>query len=320
MTDLADLNAANARRRTIGMMVQDVLRETRGQATNYEARQALQDALNAIDAAANWEFLIATRLINTHAAISDGTVSVSSGTTAVTLTGGTWPTVLSPWGEYREIKFAERGMAYKVSQVTSPTTLETKYSVSGTTSNHITNGSYVLFQARYPLPSDCEPGRDLTLRGPDQIGSLPKRERYIYDRTAFELRGGGVPEFYTDDEYDDVNGSGTIRLYPYPTTAYEIQLTYYRKMIVPDASSSIVMIPEAFERAPILAAAANIMRKKNMAGWQILRQEGGDLLRQMYNRYAVSPAYEGKIDPDDPDHMMDQLFGMDSVIYTRGLI
>lgn len=320
MSDLTDLNTANARRRTVLMFVQDVIRETRGQCTNYEARQAFQDAINAIDAAANWEFLIATRLINTHAAVSDGTVSINSGTTTATLTGGTWATALSPWGEYREIKFGDRGMPYKVAQVTSTTTLDLKTSLSGTTANHIVDGSYVLFQARYPLPSDCEPGRDLTLRGPDWLGSLPKRERYIYERSTMSSMGATIPEYYTDDEYDDTNGSGTIRIEPYPTTAYEIQLTYYRKFIVPDSSGSIVMIPEVFERAPILAAAANILRKKNGAGWQVMRQEAGDLLRQMYNRYAVSPAYEGKINPDDPDMMMDQLFGIDNQLFTRGIV
>jgi hypothetical protein len=319
-TDLEALSLVNTRRRTLLQTVQDVIRETRGQTTLYEARQAVQDAVNAIDASANWEFLLATRLINLHAPNTTGTVSVNSGTAVVTLTGGSWPVNVSPFGEYREIKFSDRGLPYKVASMDTTTQATLKTSVSGTALNHIVNGAYALFQARYPLPVDCEPGRDLTLKGSYQYGNIPKRERMTYDHRSSSLTGASWPQYYTDDEYDDTNGSGTIRLEPYPSTAVEIQLTYYRKMIVPSASDSLLMIPEAFERAPILAAAANILRRKNMQGWQQMRQEAGDLLNKMYNRYAASAAYEGKIQPSFSDMFDDgdtQIFGADSQMLVR---
>lgn len=319
--DQVDLAASVARRRTLLEATSDVLREVRGQATNYEAVQALQDAINAIDASANWEFLIATRLINLHAPYSTGTVSINSGTNIVTLAGGTWPTEVSPFGEYREIKFADRGLPYKVSVVTDATHATLTTNLSGTASTHIVNGAYVLYQARYPLPIDCEPGRELTLKGPASIGNIRKIERMTYDRRWTELTGGSsFPMRYTDDEYDSANANGTIRLEPYPTTAIEVRLTYYRKMIVPEAGSQILMIPEAFERAPILAAAANILRRKNMPGWQIMRQEAADLLNKMYNRYAASAAYEGKVEPDFSDILdgQDEIWGGDSLMYTSG--
>lgn len=318
--EATDLSATNARRRTLLQAVQDVLREVRGQATNYEARQALQDAINAIDASANWEFLICTRLINLHAPYSTGTVSIASGTNTVTLAGGTWPTVVSPFGEYREIKFGDRGLPYKILQVTNPTTATLTTNLSGTSTTNIVNGTYTLFQARYPLPVDCEPGRDLTLKGPQQFGNIEKRERMTYDKTWTEANSLTYPMYYTDDEYDDLNGSGTIRLEPYPTSAIEIRMTYYRKMVVPDSAGDMLLIPEAFERAPILAAAANILRRKNMQGWQIMRQEAADLLNKMYNRYAASPAYEGKINPSYADLLgsRDEIWGADSLMYTGG--
>lgn len=318
----AQLSASNARRRTLLQATVDVMRECRGQATKDEARQALQDALNVIDASANWEFLIATRLINLHAPYSEGTVSIASGTNNVTLTGGTWPTSVSPFGEYREIKFGERGMPYKILSVPTSTTATLTTNLAGTSTTDIVNGTYTLFQARYPLPVDCEPGRDLTLKGPSQIGNIPKRERMIYDRNWTELsRGTSFDMYYTDDEYDDANGSGTIRIEPYPTSAIEIRMTYYRKLVVPDSTGSFFMLPEAFERAPILAAAANICRKKNIQGWQIMRQEAGDLLNKMYNRYASSPAYEGKINPSYADLFddFDEITAADSTMYTRGV-
>lgn len=325
MTDAADLAVSLTRRRTVTHYVQDILREVRGQATMMEARQALQDALNLIDGAANWEFLIATRLINTHAAVTSGTVSVNSGTTTVTLSGATWPVALSPYGEYREIKFADRSLPYKVASGTSSTVLELATALSGTSSNHIVDGNFVLYQARFPLPVDCEPGRDLALRGPvthGNGGAIPKRERLIWERnTAPDMASSGIPQYYTDDEYDEANHSGTIRLEPYPTTAYELKLTYYKKLVIPDATDSIVNIPEAYERAPLLVAASNILRKKNMPGWQVMREEAKDMLNKMYNRYASSPAYEGQINPDLSDLMggtESDIFGMDSLMFTRG--
>lgn len=306
-------------------LVQDVLRECRGQATQSEAQQAVQDALNVIDASANWEFLLTTRMIRVYAPYTTGTVSCAAGSTNVTLSGGSWNTFVSPGVEYREIKFASRQMPYKLAQMPTATSAILQNPLSGdaySSSTDIVGDAYTLYQARYPLPSDCEPGRDLCLKGPLGTGiyfdgNIKKRERMIYDRKTSELRMGFNAMYYTDDEFDETLRYGTIRIEPYPDSDAEYRLTYYRKLTVPQTTNQQLMIPEAFERAPILMAASNILRKKNMPGWQTMRQEAGDLLNKMYNRYASSAAYEGKIDPSYDDLLddNDDMFAANSLMY-----
>lgn len=325
-------------RRRLVEYVADIQRECRGQATQYEARQAFQDAVNAIDASANWEFLIATQMIRVYAPYSTGTVSCAAGNTAVTLTGGSWTGSSLATQEFREIKFGSRQMPYKLASMPSSTSAVLQNPISGdaySSATDLVNDTYVLYQARYPLPTDCEPGRDLSLKGPNGTGNgdgnIPKVQRLIYDRRTSATRSGGWNgTFYTDDELlaagfspsfssSGAAGPATIRIEPYPTADAEYRLTYYKTLRVPDSSNELMSIPSAFERAPILAAAANILRKKNMQGWQVMRQEAGDMLKKMYSRYASSPAYEGKIDPSYADLWDDgdTMFGSDSLMYTR---
>lgn len=286
--------------RTLSQFVSDIIRETRGQATPFEAQQAFQDALGLIDGRTNWEFLLTTTLINIHSQYTTGTVSVAAGSLNVTGNGTSWPTVLSPVGEYREIRFNDRPVPYYVDTVTSGTTLTLKTALSGDTGSDIVNGKYTMYQAVYPLPADCEPGRDLCLKGPLTVGTaldgtIPKRQRLEWEWYWTSIRRAVQPLFYTDDRYDEVNRRATIRLEPYPTRTWEFRLDYYRKLTVPSLPADTIPLPEAFERAPILMAASNVMRKKNLPGWQVLRQEAGDMLNKLYDRYAVSPAYENKI-------------------------
>jgi len=317
--------------RTAQELIQDVLRETRGQATLYEARQAFQDALNLINGMARWEFLIATEMINLLPQVTTGTVACAAGSIDVTLTGGTWdPSTYI----YPEIKFTSRSLQYKL-RITSATTAVLDTPLSGTAgTDDITADAYILYQARYALPSDCEPGQDLDLKGPWQTGvyfdgNIPKRERMIFDHRHSEILTATFPMYYTDDEYDDSNLTATIRIEPYPRRFYEFRLTYYRSMTktifgptisTSDPNNGVfgTILPETFERIPILIAASNILRKKNMQGWQTMRQEAGDMMNKMYNRYAASPAYEGKIDPSHADLVADDSdYAMDNMLFTR---
>lgn len=297
--------------RTLNQLRADVMREVRGQASVLEVAQAIQDALNAIDAMTNWEFLLTTSLLQIEPPYSTGTVACSAASTSVTLSSGSWDAV---W-RYREIQFSSRSLPYPISSFGSPTTATLSSPLSGST--NITADTYKIYQARYALPSDCEPGRDLALKGPSYVGvngTLEKKPRLAYDKRTSELVTGSWPMYYTDDAYDEAQQCATIRIEPYPTRSYEFRLTYFKKLTVPSDRSAVLMIPEAFERAPILMAASNLMRKKNVQGWQALRQEAGDLLQRMYNRYSCSPAYSGKIDPW-PDEGGSDFFAIDSQMF-----
>jgi len=298
--------------RTILSLGSDVIREVRGQATYYEARKAIENALNWVDSQANWEFLHKETNLNVEAPYSTGTVSVTAGTTAVTGAGLVWNT---GW-RYKTIKFADRQMPYLIASFGSPTTLILTTALSGTA--NISSGDYQIYQRRYALPSDCEPGRDLFIRGPratgpDGDGIIPKRGKLSFDKLADPHFTAGRTVYYSDDEYDQTNNVPTIALHPWPTLAGEYFLSYYTKLTVPTADGARIMIPEAFEMAVVKLAAAEIKQRNNHQGWLALQQQGQDMVRGLFLRFGASAAYETRPIVSEPPDM----FASNSILYTR---
>jgi hypothetical protein len=303
--------------RTGLQMAADVIREARGQADMQEARQALQDAFNKIDGLANWEFMKKEVLMNFRAVYSTGHVAVSAGGTAVTGSGTVW----DPTWTYQEIKFASRRLAYPVTVIGGATSLTLASALSGTAA--ITSDTYRLYQPRFALPTDCEPARDMRIKGPQGWGrygdgDLSKLEQgRVANRRIDEIGAPNNPVFWTDDEFDDAAHVGTIRLWPFPTVAGEMRLTYYRKLPAP-TSSSVTVLPEAFERLPILIAASQLMRLRKQMGWQERDAEATMMLKALYARHAASPAYENRPEPDTGEQDLPMQFGFGGRLYTRG--
>lgn len=311
--------------RTVKHFVADIARETRGQVPYLECLQSLRDAVNLIDSRASWEFLISRALITVNAPYTTGTVAANSeGSVNITGTGGASWNLGNNW-KYKSIKFASRRSPYDiVSFGAYPlNTAIMAYPLSGSPAYDtltITADTYTIYQARYPLPADCEPGRDLTIRGEfgwgDGSGKIPKVEAAGFQRSDDPQFGqGSYPRVYTDDAYDETNQVATIRFLPYPKASSEVQLLYYKTMTVPTSDTGNLSIPVAFERLPILVASWPLKKRYNLPGWLEDKQEATNMMQDLFNRYAVSPAYEDAIDPQWSDWGGDLAVG--SSLYTR---
>lgn len=297
--------------RTYSQIVSDVIREVRGQCTPLEAQQAVADALDGIDSKANWEFLITKTLININASYTTGLVYVSAKSNGVGSAGTTFWTNLTalPYTpSYLTIKLASRQLPYEVQSISNDNLLFMTTPISGTTgisSAGSPSEKYSIYQMRYALPADCEPGRDLKLKGPFGTGEDGNGEIKKIGNLTFERRRQdyGVspsgPYWYTDGPYDEVNKVPTILMWPYPNVAQEFRLTYYRKLTIPTTMAANIMLPQAFERLPIMLAASQIMQNKTMQGWLEKKTMAEKMMSDLYNRYAASPAYDGSIEPDD---------------------
>jgi hypothetical protein len=302
--------------RTVLHFVSDILREVKGQATALEARQALQNALNFIDSKTNWEFLLKATNLNVEPAYSTGLVSATAGTTSVTGSGTTWST---GW-TYKTIRFAARQMPYAVASFGSATSLTLGSVLSG--SANIAAGGYTIYQRRYALPTDCEPGRDLFIKGTRGTGVFGEGVIVKQGRMSFETKSdyqyqSGNTSMYSDDEYDETNNLATIRLDPYPTVSGEYYLVYYKKLTVPTLDSSRIMIPEAFEMAVVKLAAAEIKQRNNMQGWLNLQTQAEGLLATLFNRFGASAAYEDQIEIAMDD--WNAIYATSSLMYTKGV-
>jgi hypothetical protein len=299
--------------RTVVQYIQDILREVRGQATASEARQALQNSINYVDSKGNWEFLLKSAALSIEPPYRTGTVSITAGTTAVTSSGATWSTL---W-KYRDILFSTREMPYAIASFPTASTATLAAAISGTAS--IVTGTYVIYQARYALPADCEPGRDFFIRGPN--GSGPKGDGIItkLGRLSFEHKvnwqTSGQVLHYTDDEFDETARTATIRLWPYPSGSAGYYLCYYKKMTVPTADADYVMVPEAFEKMLINRAACEIMRSKAMPGWVGLSQDAEGMMRALHGRFTASAGYDQSLQVTDDEN---PLYAESDLLYVRG--
>lgn len=291
--------------RSVSQYVADIARETRGQVPYLECLQALRDAVNLIDSRANWEFLITRTTIPVNAPYTTGTVAVASNGLTTTLTTGTWnPGGTYPW-KYRSIKLASRLSPYDITSFSGSTTATLGSVLSDGTA--VTADTYTIYQSRYPLPSDCEPGRDLMLSGPfgwgDGSGKIPKVEAAGFQRQDDPqfTAGAAYPSCYTDDSYDETNNVATIRLNPYPKASADLRLLYYKKMTVPASDAATIALPEAYERLAILVAGWPLKKRYDLKGWLEDKQEATNMMQDLFNRYAVSPAYEDAISPQWSD-------------------
>lgn len=304
--------------RTLQMLVSDVIREVRGQAKPLEAQQAVRDALDVIDSKGNWEFLVTRTLINIVAPYTTGTVAVAAGGTAVTGTGTAFTTA-GGTASYKTLKMASRQLPYEVASVGSDTALTLESPVSGTAA--ITTDAFSLYQMQYALPTDCEPGRDLRLKGPYGVGENGMGDIKKIGAMTFERRrqdygvSPGGPFWYTDGPLDEVNRVATILVWPYPTASQEFRLTYYRKLTIPTTMTSNIMIPEAFERLPILLAASQIMQRSNTQGWLEKKSMAEQMMKDLYSRHAASPAYDNAVEPDDSGSY-EQQFAANNTLFT----
>jgi hypothetical protein len=297
---------------TVQTLASDVLRVVRGQATYYQVRKAIEDALKWIDQQANWEFLHKETNLNVEAPYSTGTVSVTAGATAVTGAATVWSV---PW-KYKTIKLTDRQMPYAVASFGSAITLTLGSALSGST--NISGGTYQIYQRRYALPTDCEPGRDLFIRGPmgtgpDADGIIVKKGKLAFDRISDPRFTAGRTVYYTDDEYDQVNYVPTIAMYPFPTLAGEYFLSYYTTLTIPTLDSDRVMIPPAFEAAVVKLAAANVKLDNGSQGWLALQQQGQEMVRALFVRFGASAAYDNRPEMGAPRDM----FASDSLFYTN---
>lgn len=299
-------------RRTLLQYVMDVVRETSGQANVTECFQAIKDAVKAIDSQGNWTFLHADRNISIHPPYSAGTISGSGGSAVVTGTGTSWDT-----GWFGRTLVFDGRLDYPVFGVGGPTALTLRDTLSG--SDAFVDRPYTIYAYRYLLPDDCEPGRDVVLKGSSNYGrggEIRKYPRALHERRKYETASvSGCPRWYTDGELDEATNRPSIILYPFPSAATELRLFYYHSFSIPNSVAHFITVPMAFERLIILKASSIIMGRKKMPNWLEKETEANKMMADLFNRHGASSAYDLQIEVGDYDEYMPGDAFQDSIYY-----
>lgn len=300
--------------RTLLHYIMDVLREVRGQVDTAKVYQGLQDALKEIDQKGNYTFMQTDRNLSIIAPYSTGTIAGQGGSNAIVGTGTAWDAIWT----LRTLVFGGR-LEYPIVTFIDATHLATRDLLSGT--EVFTGQPYTIYANRYLLPDDCEPGRDIVLKGASQYGyngEIRKMPRALHERRRMETVGSSPMQWYTDGDLDETTGRATIMLYPYPSVATELRLLYYRSFTIPNLLSNTIALPKAFERLPILLAAAIVMQREGMAKWLEKHQLAMNMLTDLYNRHAAAASYDLQVEVGDYEGNLQGDMFQDSTLYTRG--
>lgn len=149
---------------TFRQHVARLVKECPGIATG-EAEWRLIEAYRSNCSEYPWAHFIKEGTITTEAPYSTGTVAVTNGDTAVTLTDGTWDTT---WTN-RKILLEGDEVPYGITIATASTgTLDRDF-----LGDTLTAGTYEIYREVYSLPSDCDPGRELIILDPEHSAAVP---------------------------------------------------------------------------------------------------------------------------------------------------
>lgn len=129
-----------------------------------------------------WSFLLAETAVQCEAPFQSGTVAVTAGSAAVTLSGDVWSTL---WTN-RRIVISGRTESYVVSSIGSTTTLTLAQPWAGDTGSGL---AYVLYRNQYAMPSDCDYGNSIMFW--DAARNIPLPMISAYDMKISEAYAQG---------------------------------------------------------------------------------------------------------------------------------
>jgi hypothetical protein len=232
----------------------------------------LNDRIQTIVRHIDWTRLKGETTLQTTAIYETGTVAITNGLTALTLTGGTWTAAMTG----REIRLQEDDPFYLFTRTGATTgTIERAY--EGET---VTEATYRIFQRIYALPSDLGSIKSLKIPFTDadldqtELEDLDKRDpaRVVYGRPA---------TFVPVKDSADVPPVPQVELWPIPEVSEGYPLRYQKK--VARITSTATYIQDWISTECLFAGveADLLALSKDYAGAQSKEQKFISLLAEM---------------------------------------
>jgi hypothetical protein len=189
-----------------------------------------------------WPWLLKNSIIQTVADITTGTVSINSGSTALTFSSA--PSV-SVANQYMIQFTATSDDWYLISSHTASSTSATLANAFVGAAN-ISGASYICRKVYYSCPTDCDGIIDLRQARTDiQLTPIDIRtfDRYLPDPSAT-----AEPSVFAMAGYDS-SKNWQFTLYPTPTSVMNLQLRYYQMPADMSSDSDTPLLPEKFHDA-----------------------------------------------------------------------
>lgn len=190
----------------------------------------IADRHSEIVEALAWTRLRLDAILETVAPYDTGTVAVTNGSSAVTLTGGTWTTGMTG----RSFRAGTRSEFYTFAYVSATTgTLNRAY--EGDTD---AAASYRIFKNIYALPANCRILEDDAFAN-FSLGPLKRLSRAELNLSAAARGAYGTPSYWASSMDDSSSPPNLqIELYPVPDRAIGIPYEYVAEASVPGTASA----------------------------------------------------------------------------------
>lgn len=192
------------------------------------ARRSLHDALDILSQSHHWTYYYNQGRITTSAPQEDGTIAYdhtghASGERIVTLTDDTWP----DWVEDGILRIGV--VNYEIAAQVSSTLIQ--LDLQSNPGEDVASGtSYTLLRDAYVLPPEVWTIDELY---PEDIGPECGVEqvhpREWLSRQRFESSAANYPSVFTVMGSDDYLGVRSLRLAPYPDSAFTLDYVYSRR-------------------------------------------------------------------------------------------
>lgn len=229
-------------RRTLEAMVAAVQRRLNGYTVGLgEIVEALACANKELHRKWDWPWVYSETVISVPANYTLGSINLVANSSTITGVGTAWDT---SWTDKR-IMTGANNMAYRISQITSPTTMI----VLDVPNVSQVGAGYIIYQDVYPMSADFEPGQDLQLAQPMnrlRVGHIP---RIALEEQAISLVQffSNIPIGYADYGYDAVTRRHKIKVIPPPGGVSQMRLHYRRMPIDLTDPTQMSEVPESFD-------------------------------------------------------------------------
>ena len=225
-----------------------------------------------------WSRLDVQAILYTTAPYITGMVSVTQGSAALTLTGGTWNSGMSTLS----FRVAGDSGEYTFTYVSATTgTLDRPY-----TGNPNAAAAYSIYQAIYQLPANCRFVDDEAF---NTFEAGPMRRLQTEEGQTALLAGGQVATpavWWPQMDSGSTPPQMQVRFYPIPDKVYGIPFTYGAESANPSGTSS-TMLPWVQPAALIEGSTDKIKRHlKDYAGAQAAKAAFGDAMAVMISQEA----------------------------------
>ena len=253
-----------------------------------KVKRIINEVYRDILFAEDWAFLVKRHVFNTASDFNHGTITVTSGSTAFTLTN-----IATSLGSFVDRKLRvptstpDTLAFYRISTHTAD--LATGLLDAAYTSDSTTGAAFHIYQDIYDLPSDFFSLVDLARAG-SSVGPHPIGPREMLRIKAADTTVG-KPQRYSVFDYATTGDPTTVRqlwVHPYPDKTYRVEMWYRRSATDLSTDDDVPALPEEYRHVITHGALAEVYSTMLADS-----QRGGEY-RQLYQQGIARMASQNR--------------------------